>query len=133
MTGALQQFRDGDAGALDQLIEAYARTAFAAAMAVHADPGQAEESGEERLPAALDDVDRYDPSQQSEVSWLLGYVRAHAIRGQRRNRSADRRREPTFEPDPVWRTIMLGADVEMVHQALESLSEAQKETVSLAF
>jgi RNA polymerase sigma-70 factor (ECF subfamily) len=132
MTGALQQFRDGDAGALDQLIEAYARTAFAAAMAVLGDRAQAEQSVKEALVAALDDVERYDPAQQSEVSWLLGHVRANAVRG-RRNRTPHRRRETTFEPDPVWRTIMLGADVEMVHQALETLSEAQNETVSLAY
>lgn len=133
MTGAIERYRDGAAAGVGEVVAAYARPAFAAAMSVLGDRAAAERIVTEALAAALDDAAQFNPREQNEAAWLLARVRAHAIRAHRRSRASERRRPVEIEPDPVWRGIMAQANGERVRAALDHLGEAQRETVALAF
>lgn len=131
MTGALTRFRDGDADALDEVLDAYARPAVAVAFAVLGERGHAEQAVREAFAEAVDGVAAFDPADQSEAAWLLARVRDHANRMQRRFKPG--RARVTMEPDSVWRSVMVELGAEQAHGALDALTEPQREVLDLAF
>ena len=82
---------------------------------------------------------RHDPEQGSVLAWLctLAHRRAvdrvRSVSSERERDAGWSRREPTVTSDEAFEGAARSLDAERVHQALGSLTEIQREALSLAY
>lgn len=137
---AFQRFRDGDISAFAEVVAAYAGPAYSLAVAVLGDRGLAEKAVEDAFVRAASDAPSFDPRNGVEAPWILQHVRDAAVASLRTQSRYRGSREPmtavaasALLDDDVWRAVMRGATPMMVRSALETLTEAQRETLTLAY
>jgi RNA polymerase sigma factor (sigma-70 family) len=130
-TRVLARVADGDAGALTELYERYARPLFAFIYRLAGDRGTAEEILQDTLLAVWRSAGTYQ-SRSSVSTWLFGVARRQAhnrLRGVPPPLAA----EPSDGADPLPGPEELAVGDDRVRAALARLPLAQREVVVLAF
>ncbi len=119
------------------LYDRYGRLVFSMALRIVHERGAAEEVTQDVFLRCWRNLDRYQPSQGSLVSWLLSIAHNRAIDELRSRRGKDARREisdealqPQAQIDPGYDEALLRSEV---RQALGVLPPAQREVVELVF
>jgi len=137
---AFQRFRDGEPAAFAGVVAAYAGPAYSLAIAVLGDRGLAEKATEDAFVRAASDALSFDARTDVEAVWILRQVRDAAVAALRTQSRYRGSREPmtavaaaALLDDEVWNAVMRGATPLMVRAALEALTEAQRETLTLAY
>ncbi len=129
--------RDQPALGMAALYDRYGRLVFSMAFRVVQDRGAAEEITQDVFMRCWHNLERFQPSQGSLVSWLLSIAHNRAIDELRSRRSKDARREISDEALQPQATIDPGYDEALlrseVQQALRGLPPAQREVVELVF
>ncbi|MBI2764360.1 MAG: sigma-70 family RNA polymerase sigma factor [Chloroflexi bacterium] len=140
MKTAFERYREGEPAAFHEVVSAYAAAAYSVATTVLGDRGLAEQTVEDAFVLLSEDAFAFDAGGDDEEAWILARVRERALRLLRENGRYRSRREPPPEAawaaarqDEVWRSVMAAATPRMVRGVLESLTEAQRETLALAF
>jgi len=119
------------------LYDRYGRLVFSMALRIVRDRGAAEEITQDVFMRCWRNLDRYQPSQGSLVSWLLSIAHNRAIDELRSRRGKNVRREisddellPQAAIDPGFDEALLRDEV---RQALQELPQAQREVIELVF
>ena len=133
----------GDARALEQLYDRYARPAYSLARRVTGDPAFAEEVVQEVFLAVWRQPERFQPSRGGFASWLLAAVHHKSVDAVRREEAVRRRAlalqavggldasdPPTDRTEDVVEERLRG---ERVRQALRKLPDSQREALTLAY
>ena len=138
----LRRIRAGDRTAVDDLYERFRRPAFALARRILADDSLAEDVLQEVFLSVWRDPGAYDRARGSFSSWLLAVVHHKAVDVVRREES-QRRRQTLAEEELVLAEPVAARDVEeeawarvvaeQVRSALGSLSQPQREALTLAY
>src|SRR5688572_16638519 len=129
----------GQLDALQDLYDTYRTMAYSIALRITNDAGTAEDVVQEAFLGAWRNAARYAEGRGSVKTWLLAIVHHRAV-------DAVRRRRPTTDlpgreetppaaltlPD-VWAEVAGRLDRDEVRAALGSISEAQRETLELAY
>jgi RNA polymerase sigma-70 factor (ECF subfamily) len=128
----VERTRRGDAGAFEELVRAFYRVAYAAAVARTGNAMDAEDVVQESFMTALERLDDCDPDRFG--AWLLTIVRnrAHNVRERERVRATepieDVAAASTDRTDRAAQQHELGS---ALSKALEALPEVQREVVLL--
>lgn len=119
------------------LYDRYGRLVFSMALRIVHDRGAAEEVTQDVFLRCWRNLDRYQPSQGSLVSWLLSIAHNRAIDELRSRRGKNARREISDEALQPQAAIDAGFDDALlrgeVQQALAELPAAQREVIELVF
>lgn len=139
----VRQVAAGDAGALEQLYDRYARPAFSLARRITGDQTFAEDVVQEVFLAVWRQPERYRPDRGGFASWLLAAVHHKAVDAVRREEAVRRRAlaaqavaaidpsdPPVVRPEDAAEERLRG---ERVRQALRSLPLSQREALTLAY
>ena len=129
----------GDEAAFAQLYDATSSRAFGLAVRVVRDPSQAEEVAQEAFLEIWRTASRFDPDKGSAVSWVLTIVHRKAV-DRVRSAEASTRRDTTYhqgnttvEHDSTAEAAQASMEARRVRQALDSLTEVQREALELAY
>jgi RNA polymerase sigma-70 factor (ECF subfamily) len=127
-----------DERAIEELVRRYDGPLFSFAYRVAGSDRFAQDVVQEVFLALWRDASRYDPARGAVSSWLLTMTRYKAIDLLRREAGARRRTvevDMSLEPSDmdVHEEAWLRARRDRVRAALDELSEAQREAVTLAF
>lgn len=136
---AMRRICGGDDGAVAELYDRYAAMALGLAVKIVRDGQEAEDVVHDAFVAIVERADQYRPERGTVVAWLVTTVRNLALdRTRRRTRRAQitdeelrhEPAEPVADPEAIaW----LAREREAVRRALETLSEAQRTTLRIAF
>lgn len=125
------------AAGIAALYDRYGRLVFSMALRIVQERGAAEEITQDVFMRCWRNLDRYQPSQGSLVSWLLSIAHNRAIDELRSRRGKNARREisddallPQAAIDPGFDEALLRDEV---RQALQGLPPAQREVIELVF
>ena len=129
----------GELDALEELYDRYRTMAYSIALRMTADAALAEDVVQEAFLGAWRNASRYVDGRGSVKTWLLAIVHHRAV-------DAIRRRRPTTElpeaeaPPPaaltlpdIWPDVSAGLDRETVLDALDALTDVQREAIELAY
>jgi RNA polymerase sigma-70 factor (ECF subfamily) len=129
----------GDEAAFAQLYDATSSRAYGLAVRVVRDPSQAEEVTQEAFLEIWRTASRYDAARGSAVSWVLTLVHRKAV-DRVRSAEASTRRDTTYhqgsqavEHDSTAEAAHASMEARRVRQAMESLTEVQREALELAY
>ena len=129
--------REQPAAGIAVLYDRYGRLVFSMALRIVNDRGAAEEITQDVFMRCWRNVERYQPSQGSLVSWLLSIAHNRAIDELRSRRGKNARREISDEALQPQAAIDAGFDDALlrgeVQQALAELPAAQREVIELVF
>jgi len=139
----MERVAAGDAAALEELYDRYARPAYSLARRVTDDPAFAEEVVQEVFLAVWRQPERFQPSRGGFASWLLAAVHHKAVDAVRREEAVRRRAvalqamgsldvsdPPATRTEDVVEERLRG---ERVRRALRALPEGQREALTLAY
>jgi RNA polymerase sigma factor (sigma-70 family) len=134
----------GDARAMEDLYDRYSRPAYSLARRITGEAVFAEEVVQEVFLALWRDPAKFDPARGGFASWLLATTHHKAVDAVRREETLRKRRAQASEQaefftsavasgpsveDAVW----TGLRGERVRQALGTLPQPQRETLTLAY
>jgi RNA polymerase sigma-70 factor (ECF subfamily) len=129
----------GDEAAFAELYDATAARAFGLAVRVVRDPAQAEEVAQEAFLEIWRTAGRFDAKKGSAVSWILTIVHRKAV-DRVRSAEASSRRDTTYqqqstdtEHDSTAEAAQASMEARRVRQAMQSLTEVQREALELAY
>jgi len=129
----------GDEGAFARLYDATSARAYGLAVRVVRDPSQAEEVAQEAFLEIWRTASRFDAGKGSAVSWILTLVHRKAV-DRVRSAEASTRRDTTYhqssqgvEHDSTAEAAHASMEARRVRQAMDSLTEVQREALELAF
>jgi RNA polymerase sigma-70 factor (ECF subfamily) len=129
----------GDEAAFAELYDATAARAFGLAVRVVRDPAQAEEVAQEAFLEIWRTAGRFDVKKGSAVSWILTIVHRKAV-DRVRSAEASSRRDTTYqqqsidtEHDSTAEAAQASMEARRVRQAMQSLTEVQREALELAY
>jgi RNA polymerase sigma-70 factor (ECF subfamily) len=129
----------GDEAAFAELYDATAARAFGMAMRVVRDPAQAEEVAQEAFLEIWRTAGRFDVNKGSAVSWILTIVHRKAV-DRVRSAEASSRRDTNYqqqtidtEHDSTAEAAQASMEARRVRQAMQSLTEVQREALELAY
>lgn len=138
---AMRRMADGDGTALAELYDRHGRSMFSLAVRILRDQFDAEEVVQDVFAQAWRQAARYDTTRGVVVAWLLMMARSRAI-----DRLRSRRGQPALQGDhpsalrdaadvatPVDIALLTADQVARVRAALESLPDAQRAAIELAF
>ena len=129
----------GDAAAFAQLYDLMAPRVYGLIRRVLRNPAQSEEVTQEVMVEVWRTATRYDADRGSLASWILTMAHRRAIDRVRSEQSATDREQAvaaassTTEYDEVAETVTTNLEVEQVRHCLSSLTELQRESVTLAY
>lgn len=141
----VQRMAQGEPTALARLFDRYAKTLFAVALRILANPAEAEEAMLEAFTQAWQEAARFDAARGSVGAWLTMMVRSRALDRTRslvREERATARAaaaEPTGVPAMGFASARPDDALEndqrrrQVEAALQALSPQQREPIELAF
>lgn len=135
----LRGVANGDESAFEALYDDVSPIVFGLVRKVLRDEAQSEEVTQEVFVEVWEQAGRFDPARGKAVSWICTLAHRRAIdrvRASQASRERDMRqgiKEFQESYDDVQDTVELRADGERVNKALETLSEAQREAIRLAY
>ena len=129
----------GDEPAFARLYDAMSARAYGLAVRVVRDPSQAEEVTQEAFLEIWRTASRYDARRGSAVSWVLTIVHRKSV-DRVRSAEASSRRDTTYHQEDVTpdhdstaEAAQASIEARRVRQALQSLTEVQREALELAY
>jgi RNA polymerase sigma-70 factor (ECF subfamily) len=139
----LRRIRDGDFEAVEELYNQYNRIAFALALRLLNDAGQAEDAIQEVFVRIWRQPDYYDPARGRFATWLLSVVHHQCIDQLRKKRhqqlsldqeeSQERLNYLAEKAPALEEEVWLKLKRQSVRNALDRLPEEQRKLIELAF
>lgn len=129
----------GDTAAFSELYDLMAPRVYGLIRRVLRNPAQSEEVTQEVMVEIWRTAARYDADRGSLTSWVLTMAHRRAIDRVRSEQSASDREQAvaaastTTEYDEVAEAVTTNLEVEQVRRCLASLTELQRESVTLAY
>jgi RNA polymerase sigma-70 factor (ECF subfamily) len=129
----------GDADAFAELYDLMAPRVYGLIRRVLRNPAQSEEVTQEVMVEIWRTATRYDAERGSLTSWVLTMAHRRAIDRVRSEQSSTDREQAvaaassTTEYDEVAEAVTTNLEVEQVRHCLSSLTELQRESVTLAY
>lgn len=129
----------GDQQAYERLYERISGPVFGLVRRVLRDPAQSEEVTQEVLVTVWQTASRYEPGKGSAITWVMTIahrravdrVRSEQSRTERMHRVANR--DVDLPYDQVVEQVHTRLERESVRRGLDSLTELQREAVTLAY
>jgi RNA polymerase sigma-70 factor (ECF subfamily) len=139
LEGLLERVSRGDTAAFEDLYERVAGSVFGIIRRVLRDPAQSEEVAQEVLVEIWRSASRFDQARGTATTWIhtmahrraIDRVRAAQASHDREERVAVRDHQPAY--DEVAETVVTRLEQEQVRRCLESLTDLQRESVTLAY
>jgi RNA polymerase sigma-70 factor (ECF subfamily) len=137
--GLMARVARGDPAAFAQLYDLMAPRVYGLIRRVLRNPAQSEEVTQEVMVEIWRTATRYDADRGSPTSWILTMAHRRAIDRVRSEQSSTDREQAvaaassTTEYDEVAETVTTKLEVEQVRHCLGSLTELQRESVTLAY
>ena len=139
LEGLLERVSRGDTAAFEELYERVAGSVFGIIRRVLRDPAQSEEVAQEVLVEIWRSASRFDRARGTATTWIhtmahrraIDRVRAAQASHDREERVAVRDHQPAY--DVVAEAVVTRLEQEQVRQCLESLTDLQRESVTLAY
>ena len=127
----------GDAAAFDFVYEQVASSVFGVVKRVIRDPAQSEEVTQEVLLDVWQDASKFDAARGSAVAWVMTLAHRRAVdrvRSVQKEAERERRVATADIPyDEVAEAVESSLEHERVSRCLGSLTELQRESVTLAY
>ena len=127
----------GDADAFDTVYDQVAATVFGIVRRVIRDPAQSEEVTQDVLLEVWQSAARFDPGRGSAAAWVTTLAHRRAVdRVRSVQKEADRERRiaaAAVPYDEVAEAVESSLERERVRRCLGSLTELQRESVTLAY
>ncbi|ALE94206.1 RNA polymerase subunit sigma [Arthrobacter alpinus] len=129
----------GDEAAFEELYDAVAPRVFGLVRRVVRDPSQSQEVAQEVFVDIWQQAARFDADRGRAMSWILVIAHRRAVDRVRASQaSADRDlrqgiKEYKESYDDVADTVETAMESERVHKALKTLTDPQREAISLAY
>jgi len=137
LAALLAQVARGDQAAFEAVYDLLAAPVFGTVRGVLRDPSLSEEVTQEVLLEVWRAASRFDPGKGSAMAWVATIAHRRAVdRVRSEQRSAERQRRavaPLIAYDHVAETVADNLDRERVRRCLGSLTELQREAVTLAY
>ncbi|MBO0835977.1 MAG: ECF RNA polymerase sigma factor SigK [Actinobacteria bacterium] len=137
LTAALVAAARGDEAAFAVVYDSAAPAVLGTARRILRDPAQSEEVMQEVLLEVWRTAGRFDPSTGSAAAWITTLAHRRAVdRVRSEQRAAQREARAaaaTVAYDEVTEAVEARLDRERVRRCLESLTELQRESVTLAY
>jgi RNA polymerase sigma-70 factor (ECF subfamily) len=137
LAGLLARVARGDLAAFEAVYDQVAGLVFGTILAVVRDPALSEEVAQEVLVEIWRAASRFDAARGSAKAWVTTIAHRRAVdrvRSEQRCADRERRAAPAVIPfDDVAEAVEARLDRERVRRCLGSLSELQREAVTLAF
>ncbi|MFW0793418.1 ECF RNA polymerase sigma factor SigK [Gordonia sp. CPCC 205515] len=135
----LGQIADGDSEAFARFYDATCDRVYGMVVRVLRDPGYSEEVTQEVFLQVWRSANNFDPQSGSALSWLITLAHRRAVDRVRSESAASRRdiaygrsaQPSTF--DEVTETVTARESAREVRGCLETLTDAQRESVDLAY
>ena len=128
----------GDEPAFEAAYDRLARPVYGLIRKVLRDPAQSEEVAQEVLLEVWRSASRFDVSRGSAMTWVMTIAHRRAV-DRVRSASAETQREQkastvaAVPPDGVAETVESRLDAERVRRCLDSLTELQRQSITLAY
>jgi RNA polymerase sigma-70 factor (ECF subfamily) len=134
----LAQVARGDERAFEAVYEQLARPVYGLARKVVRDPAQSEEVAQEVLLEVWRTASRFDATRGSALTWAMTIAHRRAIDRVRSVSAAAQREQKAGAVEPpdaeaVEDTVAARLEAERVRRCLDSLTELQRESVTLAY
>ena len=133
----LERVARGDRDAFEHLCQQIAAPVFGTVRAVLRDLPQSEEVAQEVLVEVWQSASRFDPCRGGALAWVTTIAHRRAVdRVRSEQRSAQRELRAaahTVAYDEVAETAQANLDAERVRRCLRSLTDLQREAVTLAY
>ena len=127
----------GDADAFDAVYDQVAATVFGMVRRVVRDPAQSEEVTQDVLLEVWRNAAKFDPGRGSATAWVMTLAHRRAVdrvRSVQKESERERRTAVADVPfDEVAEAVESGLERERVRRCLGSLTELQRESVTLAY
>ena len=137
LAGLLAKVARGDETAFAWVYDHFAAVVYGLVRRVVRDPAQSEEVTQEVLLEVWRTASRFDPSQGSARSWLMTLAHRRAVDRVRSAQASAKReaRAVVAAPgyDVVVEEVETRLDAQRVRRCLDSLTELQRESVTLAY
>ena len=134
----LTRVAHGDQAAFEGVYDALAGPVYGLINRVVRDPAQSEEVAQEVLLEVWRAAARFDPAKGSAATWVMTIAHRRAVDRVRSAAAAAAREVKTAEvPSPngdeVADSVAASIEAERVRRCLEGLTEAQRESITLAY
>src|SRR5260370_23636567 len=127
----------GDHGAYEAIFDRTAGQVLGTVLAVVRDPAQSEEGAQEVLLDVWRSASRFDPALGSAAAWMMTLAHRRAVDRVRAEQKAAEREmraaSSSIAYDEVTEAVDVRLDRERVRRCLGSLTELQRESVTLAY
>ena len=137
LAGLLAQVARGDRAAFEVVYDLVAAPVYGTVRSVVRDPSLSEEVTQEVLLEVWRAAPRFDACKGSPMAWVTTIAHRRAVdRVRSEQRSAERQRRaaaPLIAYDDVTETVEGNLDRERVRRCLGSLTELQREAITLAY
>jgi RNA polymerase sigma-70 factor, ECF subfamily len=135
--GLLVRVARGDADAYAAVYDRTAGQVLGIALSVVRDPAQSEEVAQEVLLDVWRSASRFDPERGSAAAWVMTLAHSRAVDRVRSEQKAAEREQRVASAeiayDEVTEAVEARLDRERVRRCLGSLTELQRESVTLAY
>ena len=129
----------GDEAAVERLYDAVSSRVFGLVRRVVRDPAQSQEVTQEIFLDIWEQASRFDPARGKAMSWILVIAHRKAVDKVRASQASSNRdlregvKNYQESYDDVADTVETQMEAERVQKALETLTAAQQEAISLAY